>query len=105
MIMHNIKSLREVFSLASAVVDFWKPHVLIVCATFSLWSASFLLIYTFPTLNEYLRASGTFWLYGAICLLGFWVIYRKLPETKGNSLEQIEIEFASDSVQIHQEWS
>ena len=74
-------------------------------ATFSLWSASFLLIYTFPTLNESLHASGTFWLYGIICLLGFWFIYRKLPETKGKSLEQIEIEFASDGVQLHKERS
>jgi SP family sugar porter-like MFS transporter len=74
-------------------------------ATFSLWSASFLLIYTFPTLNEYLHASGTFWLYGIICLLGFWFIYRKLPETKGKSLEQIEIEFASDGIQLHKQRS
>ncbi len=63
-------------------------------------SASFLLIYTFPILNECLHKSGTFWLYGTICLLGFWFIYRKLPETKGKSLEQIEIEFASDGVQL-----
>jgi SP family sugar porter-like MFS transporter len=74
-------------------------------ATFSLWSASFLLIYTFPTLNEYLHASETFWLYGIICLLGFWFIYRKLPETKGKSLEQIEIEFASDGIQLHKQRS
>jgi len=61
-------------------------------ATFALWSACFILTYTFPLLNLALKASGTFWLYGFICLLGFWFIKRKLPETKGKSLELIEKE-------------
>jgi len=61
-------------------------------ATFSLWAACFVLTYTFPLLNQVLKASGTFWLYGFICLLGFWFILKKLPETKGKSLEQIEHE-------------
>jgi hypothetical protein len=37
-----------------------------------------------------LKASGTFWLYGIICLLGFLFILKRLPETKGKSLEEIE---------------
>ena len=61
-------------------------------ATFSLWAACFVLTYTFPLLNKMLKASGTFWLYGFICLLGFWFIFKKLPETKGKSLEEIEKE-------------
>jgi len=59
-------------------------------ATFSLWAACFVLTYTFPLLNRLLKASGTFWLYGVICVLGFWFILKKLPETKGKSLEEIE---------------
>jgi SP family sugar porter-like MFS transporter len=62
-------------------------------ATFSLWGACFILTYTFPILNKMLQVSGTFWLYGIICVLGFWFIFRKLPETKGKSLEEIEHEF------------
>jgi MFS transporter, SP family, arabinose:H+ symporter len=62
-------------------------------ATFSLWAACFILTYTFPLLNQLLKASGTFWLYGCICLLGFLFILKKLPETKGKSLEEIEHEF------------
>jgi MFS transporter, SP family, arabinose:H+ symporter len=61
-------------------------------ATFALWAACFVLTYTFPLLNELLRASGTFWLYGIICVMGFWFILKKLPETKGKSLEEIERE-------------
>lgn len=61
-------------------------------ATGSLWMASFILTYTFPLLNKSLGASGTFWLYGAICIAGFIFINKKLPETKGRSLEEIEKE-------------
>lgn len=59
-------------------------------ATFALWAACFVLTYTFPLLNQLLRASGTFWLYGIICVAGFFFILRKLPETKGKTLEEIE---------------
>jgi len=59
-------------------------------ATFALWAACFVLTYTFPILNNVLKASGTFWLYGFICILGFWFILKRLPETRGKSLEQIE---------------
>jgi SP family sugar porter-like MFS transporter len=61
-------------------------------ATFSLWAACFVLTYTFPLLNQLLKSSGTFWLYGFICVLGFWFILKRLPETKGKSLEEIEHE-------------
>jgi MFS transporter, SP family, arabinose:H+ symporter len=61
-------------------------------ATVALWAACFLLTYTFPMLNRILQASGTFWLYGFICVLGFWFIFKRLPETKGKTLEEIEKE-------------
>jgi len=64
-------------------------------ATFALWAACFVLTYTFPLLNKLLDASGTFWLYGLICIFGFWFILRKLPETKGKSLEKIEHELTN----------
>jgi sugar porter (SP) family MFS transporter len=61
-------------------------------AVTALWLACFLLTYTFPTLNAKLGPAGTFWLYAVICVAGFVFIHRKLPETKGKSLEQIEKE-------------
>ncbi|MBF0648665.1 sugar porter family MFS transporter [Dysgonomonas sp. GY75] len=61
-------------------------------STFSLWTACFILTYTFPLLNSGLGAYGTFWLYGIICLLGFVFVKNNLPETKGKSLEEIEKE-------------
>jgi len=59
---------------------------------FSLWFGCFVLTYTFPFLNSGLGSAGTFWVYCVICALGFYVIRRKLPETKDKSLEQIEHE-------------
>jgi len=59
-------------------------------ATFALWIACFILTFTFPLLNKSLGAAGTFWVYAGICLLGFIFILKKLPETKGKSLEEIE---------------
>jgi sugar porter (SP) family MFS transporter len=59
-------------------------------ATTALWIACFVLTYTFPILNKLLNASGTFWLYAFICLSGFLFILKRLPETKGKSLEEIE---------------
>lgn len=59
-------------------------------AVTALWTACFLLTYTFPLLNAALKAAGTFWTYALICLVGFLFLARSLPETKGQSLEEIE---------------
>ncbi|MBZ5585056.1 MAG: sugar porter family MFS transporter, partial [Acidobacteriia bacterium] len=56
----------------------------------ALWIACFALTFTFPSLNAALGAAGTFWLYAAICLAGFVFVWRRVAETKGKTLEQIE---------------
>ncbi len=70
-------------------------------ATFSLWVASFILTFTFPILNNALGASGTFWVYSLICISGFLFIKKKLPETKGKSLEEIELELLKTDKKIN----
>lgn len=67
-------------------------------STFFLWTACFVLTYTFPTLNECIGAEGTFWLYGVICLAGYVFIRRRLPETKGRTLEEIEYELSNKRI-------
>jgi SP family sugar porter-like MFS transporter len=57
----------------------------------ALWVASFILTYTFPIFNHSLGAAKTFWIYAAICAAGFFFIKARLPETKGKTLEQIEV--------------
>ncbi len=59
-------------------------------ATSALWIGSFLLVILFPILNNALGAHGTFWVYAGICFIGFLFILKKLPETKGKTLEEVE---------------
>lgn len=59
-------------------------------ATFSLWVACYILTLSFPILVELFSSAITFWIYGLICIIGFVVIYKLLPETKGISLEKLE---------------
>jgi len=63
-------------------------------STFSLWTACFVLTYTFPLLNKGLGPAGTFWIYAGISVLGFLFIKSRVRETKGRTLEQIERELA-----------
>ncbi len=56
----------------------------------ALWVACFLLTFTFPLLNAALGPSGTFWVYAAICAVGFLFVLARVPETKGKTLEEIE---------------
>ncbi|MGV1681688.1 sugar porter family MFS transporter [Sphingopyxis sp. NJF-3] len=63
-------------------------------ATTALWAGCFLLTYSFPLLNAAAGTGLTFWLYALICVAGFVFIFRTLPETKGQTLEQIEQNWA-----------
>jgi sugar porter (SP) family MFS transporter len=56
----------------------------------ALWIACFILTYTFPLLNASISTAGVFFLYAAICLAGLLFLYRRLPETRNRSLEEIE---------------
>ncbi len=70
--------------------------VAVATCTFALWVGSFTLTYSFPLLNNSLGSYGTFWIYAAICALGFIFFAAKLPETKGKSLESLEKELIKD---------
>lgn len=63
----------------------------VALGVFALWSACFALTYSFPWLNQHLGPAGSFWFYGVICAAGFVFILRKVPETAGVSLEELEI--------------
>jgi len=59
-------------------------------AIVALWSAYFVLVFTFPILAEWLGAFGPFYLYAVICLGGFFFVKSKVKETKGKTLEELE---------------
>lgn len=58
-------------------------------AVVSLWLAYFILVFTFPVIFEKLR-DQTFFVYSAICLVGFVFVWLKVKETKGKTLEELE---------------
>jgi sugar porter (SP) family MFS transporter len=61
-----------------------------LCAT-SNWAANLLVTLTFLTLVQRIGPSQTFWLYGLLAM-GAWIFsYLLVPETKGRTLEQIEV--------------
>ena len=66
--------------------------IAVATCTFALWVGSSSLTYTFPLLNKSLGSYGTFWIYALVCGCGFLFFLRRLPETKGKSLEQLEKE-------------
>ena len=72
------------------------PHrvrgIAMATCTFALWVGCCTLTFSFPSMNAALGSSGTFWIYSAICLCAFIFLFRRCPETKGKSLEQLEKE-------------
>jgi sugar porter (SP) family MFS transporter len=62
-------------------------------AVVSLWLAYFVLTFSFPPLYEYLNYK-TFYIYAAICALGFIFIWYKVKETKGVALEDMDAVFS-----------
>ena len=63
-------------------------------AIVSLWGAYFILVFTFPILAKKLGTYGPFYLYAVICFLGFLFVLKKVKETKGQTLEELEDNFA-----------
>ena len=59
-------------------------------ATLVLWIANFFTTASFPLMKRHLGLSATFAVHAGICLIYFVFIWRKVPETKGRSLEDIE---------------
>jgi len=61
-------------------------------ATFTIWSACYIVAQTFPMLNDNpaVGPARTFGVYAFCSLLGFLFVLTMVPETKGRTLEEIE---------------
>ena len=72
------------------------PHrvrgIAMAVCTFALWVGCCTLTFSFPSMNATLGSYGTFWTYSAICIVAFVYLFRRCPETKGKTLEQLEDE-------------
>lgn len=56
------------------------------------WFCAFLVTATFSSMSTYFGVNSVFWIYGGGCLLWSVFVYFLMPETKGKSLEEIELD-------------
>jgi sugar porter (SP) family MFS transporter len=59
-------------------------------ATLALWISNFVTTASFPIMRAHFGLPATFAIHAGICLLYFLFVMKKVPETKGRSLEEIE---------------
>ncbi len=59
-------------------------------ATFANWVSNYFVSLTFLTLVRILTVGGAYWLFALICILCFYYIWKKVPETKGKTFDQIQ---------------
>jgi len=57
----------------------------------SMWVADWLVNLAFPVLRDGLGVPGTFFIFSAFCILSFVYAKRKLVETKGKTLEEVNV--------------
>lgn len=61
-------------------------------ANLCLWTANFLLLLTFPIIQGRFGLAAPFAVYAGICTIIVLFVWKFIPETKGKSLEEIEIQ-------------
>ena len=61
----------------------------------SFWLSGFILTLVFPQIEALIHEYGMFWIFGILCVIATIVVPICMPETKGKSLEEIELYFAS----------
>jgi sugar porter (SP) family MFS transporter len=65
-------------------------------ASMANWAANFVVTVSFLTLLSAISGVGVFFLFGFLTLVALAYFWRKVPETKGRSLQEIERELAPD---------
>ena len=79
-----------VFVLISEIFPNRLRSYAVAIATFMLWGANFIVCLTFPYLLDKL-AGYSFVIYGSMCVLCLLFVLKYLEETKGRTLEEIEL--------------
>ncbi|RDI66692.1 sugar porter family MFS transporter [Nocardia pseudobrasiliensis] len=57
-----------------------------------LWASTFAITFLFPVMNDHLGLACSAWIFAAVSVVLFVLVRRFVPETKGRSLEQIELD-------------
>lgn len=104
-------SWLALFSLVFYVLSFslgWGPIPMLVMseifparargtassvASITNWVGAFLVTKSFSSLQSAFGLDGTFWIFAVLCVVGVLYVWKYVPETKGKSLEDIELCF------------
>ena len=69
-------------------------------AVFALWTVNAAISFLFPILVVALGSTGTFAVFAAVNLASLFFVSRFVPETKGQSLEELEVHFRTGSLPV-----
>jgi sugar porter (SP) family MFS transporter len=67
-------------------------------ATIANWSANFVVTISFLTIKNAIGGMGVFLLFGSLTLVALLYFWRKVPETKGRSLQELEQDLTARAV-------
>lgn len=79
-----------------------KAFVGSTAGTFN-WLLSFTVTSTFNSLNQAIGAGQVFWMFAGIMLVGFVFIFFVVPETKGKSVDEIQLMLGAEVPQRNEE--
>ncbi|KAG1701290.1 Proton myo-inositol cotransporter [Nymphon striatum] len=82
------------WTINSEIYPLWARSTCYSTATSVNWAFNLLISMTFLTLTEAITTYGAFWLYASVTIIGVVIFYIFLPETKGKSLEEVEMLFS-----------
>ncbi len=82
-----------------SIVEITTRRPAMSVSTIANWAANFLVAATFLSLGSIITRQGTFFLYGAIAVFAMIFFWRRVPETKDRTLEEIQ----ADLTRSHQE--
>ena len=57
----------------------------------TMWASDAIVGQLMPVSLASIGTAGTFWIFAGFCFVAFWVIYVLVPETKGKTLEEIQL--------------
>ncbi|KAG9509767.1 Proton myo-inositol cotransporter, partial [Fragariocoptes setiger] len=82
------------WTINSEIYPTWSRSFCYSMATSVNWLFNMIVSFTFLTLTEALTTHGTFYMYSIISSIGWILLFWKLPETRGRSLEEVSSLFA-----------